>query len=199
MDIDFENLKLEAIDGERHVEREYTAYAQVADFGWTERAHEHELHEQWTLPYQDTPIRGRLRLINNRRYTEAVKQPLKGEEGHYECECDISPDMFEMKKLACKSGYLKDRYNFHVPETGLKWEIDVFRSKSGGRSNWIKIDLEYIKPNDPVPAFPFEIVEGTLIIEERVMSEHDRDFIDSLWDDEWLKLDPNSALPRGDK
>lgn len=196
MNVDLENLKMEAIDGERHIEREYTAYAEVADFEWTNDAKHRELHEQWKINYAEgSKVTGRLRLINNRRYTEAVKQPLRGEEGYYECEQDISPDMFEMKKLACTDGYLKERFEFPIEGTDLKWEVDVFKSRSGGRSKWIKIDLEYHSKNDPIPDFPIDIV-GHPIIMERVMPADVEDFVNKLWDEEWLKLEHSSARPK---
>jgi len=193
--INFENLKMEdTIDGERHVEREYTAYAEVENFDWIDLARTRELHEQWQIDYKEgCPLRGRLRLINNRRYTEAVKQPLTGEEGYYECVSDISPDMFEMKKLGCSSGYLKERFTFPAGDNGLVWEVDVFKSKSGGRSSWIKIDLEYNSKNDPIPDFPFDIKNGSLVVEERVMPQSVEEFIDNLWENEWLKLEHSSA------
>ena len=107
-ELDLHHLKLEDINGEKHIEREYTAYARVEDFSWIEDAPEHEHHEQWEIPYAgETNIRGRLRLINNRRYTEAVKEKLRSEEGSYEVEFDLSRDAFEMKKKACVNGYSK--------------------------------------------------------------------------------------------
>lgn len=196
MNIDLENLKMEAIDGEKHVEREYTAYVEVPHFDWIADAKEHELHEQWQIDYKGKTIRGRLRLINNRRYTEAVKQPLVGDEGYYECEQDISPDMYLMKKLACTNGYLKERFNFPIDGTDLKWEVDVFKSKAGGRSHWVKVDLEYHSKNDPIPDFPIPTV-GAPIIVERVMPQDIEDFIDKLWDEEWLKLEHSSARTQG--
>ena len=190
--VNLNDLKMEDIDGEKHIEREYTAYALVPDFNWTDAAAETELHEQWKIAYAEgSPITGRLRLINNRRYTEAVKQPLITEDGSYECEFDISRDAFEMKKKACKDGYLKERFNFPVEGTPYKWEIDVFKSRSGGRHPWVKIDLEYGTKMDAIPEFPFEVKE--LIVIDRDSSTEAREMINSLWENEWLKLDTNFA------
>lgn len=195
-DVDLSGIKMESIDGEKHIEREYTAYARVEDFSWIDDAPEHEHHEQWEIPYPDEgKIRGRLRLINNRRYTEAVKEKLTGEEGSYEVEFDISRDAFEMKKKACKNGYSKDRYNFPIPGTNQKWEVDVFKSKAGGRSEWIKIDLEYNTRQDAVPDFPFPVRE-VIILEENSTVEA-RETVNALWEQEWLKLEHSSA--RGGK
>lgn len=195
-DVDLSHIKMESIDGEKHIEREYTAYARVEDFSWIEEAPEHEHHEQWELPYsKDGNIRGRLRLINNRRYTEAVKEKLISEEGSYEVEFDISRDAFEMKKKACVNGYSKDRYNFPIPGTNQKWEVDVFKSKSGGRSDWVKIDLEYNSKQDAIPDFPFAVKE--VIILDVDSSVEARETVDLLWNEEWHKLEHNSA--RGGK
>lgn len=194
MQLDYESLKTEDYDGERHIEREYTAYAKVPNFNWMDEAKTREMHEQWFIDYDSKVISGRLRLINGRRFTEAVKQKILTESGHYECEQDISPDMYEMKKLACKRGYLKERFTFPTGNNGLVWEVDVFKDRAGGRSHWIKIDLEYIHRNDPIPDFPFAIDE--LIVEEDVMSEATEEAIDRLWQEEWLCLDPKQARSR---
>lgn len=190
--VDLRDLKMEAIDGEKHIEREYTAYAKVKDFNWLDDAPEHEHHLQWNIDYgKESKVRGRLRLINNRRYTEAIKEPLVGEEGCYEVEFDIPRDAFEMKKKACKDGYSKDRYSFPIDGSNLKWEIDVFKSKSGGRSEWIKIDLEYDSKDRVDFNLPIEVSE--LFIVGRDSSQEARDMASQLWDDEWLKLDHTTA------
>ena len=195
-ELDLHHLKMEDINGEKHIEREYTAYARVEDFSWIEDAPEHEHHEQWEIPYAgETNIRGRLRLINNRRYTEAVKEKLRSEEGSYEVEFDLSRDAFEMKKKACVNGYSKDRYCFPIPGTNQKWEVDVFKSKSGGRSEWVKIDLEYNSRQDAVPDFPFAVKE--VIIPEMNSTVEAKEMVNDLWENEWLKLEHSSA--RGGK
>lgn len=190
--VNLDNLKMEDIDGEKHIEREYTAYACVEDFNWTDDAPERETHEQWQIDYAEgSPIKGRLRLINNRRFTEAVKEPLITEDGCYECEFDISRDAFEMKKKACKNGYLKERFNFPIDGTPFKWEIDVFKSRAGGRHPWVKIDLEYNSKMDAIPEFPFPVKE--LIILERDSTTEAKEMVESLWENEWLKLDHGYA------
>ena len=190
--VNLKKLKMEAIDGEKHIEREYTAYARVKDFNWIDDAPEHEHHLQWSINYgEDSKVKGLLRLINGRRYTEAVKEPLISEEGSYEVEFDIPRDAFEMKKKACKDGYSKDRYCFPIEGTDLKWEIDVFKSKSGGRSDWIKIDLEYDSKSDVDFALPFEVLD--LFVVGRDSSQEAHDMATQLWRDEWVKLEPNYA------
>lgn len=191
--VDLSRLKMEAIDGEKHIEREYTAYARVKDFSWIDDAPEHEHHLQWKIDYgEDSKLKGRLRLINGRRYTETVKEDLISEEGSYECEYDIPRDAFEMKRKHCKEGYSKDRYNFPISGTNLKWEIDVFKSKSGGRSDWIKIDLEYNSKSDIDFALPIEVTDLFLVGKDSPQEAHD--MAKQLWENEWLRLDTNIAL-----
>lgn len=190
-DLDLSGIKLEDINGEKHIEREYTAYVRVEDFSWIDDAPEHEHHEQWEIPYAGkTNIRGRLRLINNRRYTEAVKEKLSTDD-LYEVEFDLSRDAFEMKKKVCVNGYSKDRYNFPISGTQQKWEVDVFKSKSGGRSEWVKVDLEYDSKADAVPDFPFPVKEVILL--DVNSSVEAKELVDSLWENEWLKLEHTSA------
>lgn len=191
MNLDYENLKMESIDGERKVEKEITAYALVPDFRFLDEALEHETHEQWFIDYEGSKVRGRIRKINNRRHVETIKQPLKGDSGCYECEQDISPDMFEMKKLACTKGYFKERYTFPVEGSKHGWEIDVFKSKAGGRSHWVKIDLEFDNHLGELPELPF-VVEH-MVISERIMTQSMEDFIKNIWENEWLQLDHQSA------
>lgn len=191
MNIDYENLKMESIDGERRVEREYCIYARVKDFSWTDDAPVHETHEQWFIDYAGKNVRGRIRRINNRRNVETIKQPLKGSDGCYECEQDISPDMFEMKKLACTKGYYKERFTFPIEGSRHGWEVDVFKSKAGGRSEWVKIDLEFDNLTDPVPDLPFDIENP--IVAERIMTKYNEDKIADLWENEWLALYHQSA------
>lgn len=181
-------LVLESFDGEKHIEREHTVYARVSDFSWLESAPEMEVYEDWKLEYDHPTISGRIRLINGRRYTEAIKERMKTEEGCYECEFDISPDAFEMKKKLALCGYRKERYHFPIPNTDLRWEVDVFQSRGGGRSEWIKIDLEYNNSRDAIPEFPFP-VEEVIIAEPG--NHHVQAQIDTIWNEEWFKLEHN--------
>lgn len=191
-DFDITSLKMEDINGEKHIEREYTAYVEVPNFNWIDDAPQMELHEQWNIGLKDDSVRQRIRLINKRRYTMAVKQPLRGEAGYYECEQDISADMFELLKLGGEQGFLKERFNFPIDGTNLKWEVDVFKSRAGGRHPWVKVDLEYHSINDPIPDFPFPI-KGYPIIIDADSSPEVKAAVKQLWDEEWLPLDKKSA------
>lgn len=194
--IDLQDLKMEDVDGVKHIEREYTAYACVDDFNWMDEAASSEQHEQWEIPYsEESGLRGRLRLINNRRFTEAVKEKIAGDEGVYECEFDLTPDAFDMKKKACVNGYLKERFNFPITGTQRKWEVDVFQDQAGGRSKWIKIDLEYDNKADEIPEFPFAVKD--LLISGPDSSVEVKEMINAIWEKEWRKLDKSHA--RGGK
>ena len=188
----FGGFKLEDVDGEKHVEKEHTFYAEVEDFNWTEDAKTKELHEQWKLVYPGENISGRLRLINNRRFTEAVKEKIPGDIGHYECEFDIPEDAYMMKRKAAVSGYLKERYTFPITGTNKKWEVDVFKDRSGGRSKWVKIDLEVDNLNDDIPELPFS-VKCFFRDHPDAITEIKND-VRQLWELEWLQISPKQAL-----
>lgn len=180
-------LRMEGIDGERHIEREYVAYVRVTDWSWVDTAPHRETHEQWVLDYGHPTISGRLRLINKRRYTECVKEKIKGLVEAYECEFDISKDAFEMKKKMAKFGVLKERFTFPIPGSKLKWEVDVFQAKAGGRSEWVKVDLEYTSKNTEIPEFPFPVNEVLIVTEN--MSPELESTINLLWTKEYANID----------
>lgn len=182
------NLSLEDIDGKVHVEREFTIYAHMIDLSQLDDCESKETHEQWKLPLASDKVRARLRLIDDRRHTMAVKKPLDGDSmGCYEVESDISPDMYKFLRLVSTDGYKKIRYNKQIPNSNLKWEIDVFFDQTGNPHPWVKIDMEIDINKDAFPKFPFDLSE--IIIMDDELTNEQKSFIDNLWNVEWTKLD----------
>jgi hypothetical protein len=182
------NTALESeVIGKLNKEIEYTIYAELKDMSQLEKAPVMELHEQWRLPIDtEAPVKLRMRLINNRRFTVTAKKSIQGAEGYYEITTDVPEDMFSILKLAAVDGYKKTRYVFPVTGSDRKWEVDVFMDKSGKPHNWVKIDLEVQSMDEAIP--PFELTVGKFIIEGKTTPEEDK-FINRLWNDEWLKIE----------
>lgn len=187
-----ETLSLEGhINGRMARELEYTFYGLLTDINQLNQAAQKEEHEQWRLPLanDDNGRRSaRLRLIDNRRYTMASKIRRDGVLGCEEVECDISPDMFKHLKESAFDGYKKTRYNFPIPGTDRKWEIDVFFDRMGKPHPWVKIDLEVNTPEDPIPEFPLAL-ERIIVQNSPKQTMAEKAFVRKLWQSEWQRLD----------
>lgn len=171
-------------------EIEYTIYALIEDMSKLDKAPMIEEHEQWRIPLaKECAVKQRIRLINNRRYTQTTKLKEAGVEGFFEITSDIPKDLFEHLRLAAVDGYKKTRYTFPVQGTELKWEIDVFIDKMGKPHNWVKIDLEVKNLKDEIPPFPEGLKVGKYIIENENNTVEEERFIKKLWSEEWSKLD----------
>lgn len=179
-----------AIDGNVHKEIEFTFYGRLKDPSQLEKAVHIEEHEQWRVPFKiEVPgLRQRIRMIDGRRWVLSTKQERDSAIGWDEIECDISKDMFNTLRLAGTHGYKKTRYVFPVPGTDKIWEIDVFPTRGGDKSLWVKIDLEVNDPNAPIPAFPLDFLE--MITNQDVQqTQEEKAFLDKLWNLEWARLD----------
>lgn len=181
-------VSMEAIDGVTTDELEYTFYGKVKDLNQLSEAKATEEHEQWQLPLEGGKVRARLRLINNIRPTICTKVKKESAPGYRETECDISMDLFNALKLAAVDGYKKIRYDFPIPNTNRKWEVDVFFNQSGEKSYWVKIDLEVNSPDDSIPKLPIEFTE-IITNQSSQLTAEENAFIDKLWNSEWVKLD----------
>lgn len=181
-------ISQEAIDGIMRRELEYTFYAKLSSHDVLQKALEVEEHEQWNMPLEtEAPVRMRLRLINNRRYTMATKVKQSGVKGFMETEIDVSKDFFESCKLAAIEGYKKTRYKF-AAENGLQWEVDVFLDNTGKPHPWVKIDLEVNKETDKIPELPFPVQE-LIINNSPNQTAKEIALVDNLWDKEWFRID----------
>lgn len=184
-----EVLGLESyIDGKAHPEVELTLYAEMVDLTDLEHATSKEEHEQWRLPeLEDCPTRARIRGVNNRRWILTTKtKPNTSAEGCIEVENDISKDMFESLKKMGSDGYYKTRYFFPIPNTGLVWEVDVFRDISGNNHPWVKLDLEVPSSDVDLPPWPFKLRDFVIDGSSDMRS---KSIINKLWGEDWSRID----------
>lgn len=184
MGISVENLD----QGKLEKEMELTLYVHMNDLQDLSRAVSKEIHEQYGVPLEtETKVKQRIRAINNKRWLLAVKSPLVGKPGNYECELDISNDMFKLLRSATpEDGYVKERYFFPITGTELVWEVDVFRNNGGTQHEWVKVDLEFTDTTMEVPPLPFK-TKAIIFSDKADLTNAEKDWIDQLWDSEWQK------------
>lgn len=183
--LSFESLA----NGKLNKEMEYTFYVKLKDLSQLDTAHVIEEHEQWRIPIDtESSFRMRIRKINGRIYTMATKLKRKGMAGFEEVEATISQDQYEHFLNVANDGYKKTRYCFQIPGTELKWEVDVFLDRVGGKHPWAKVDLEVNDPHMKMPDFPLDYEEFILDNGPDQTMEEMR-FVRSLWDSEWSRLD----------
>lgn len=177
------------IDGITRRELEYTFYAKIIDMSELEKAQEKEKHEQWNVPLDtDENVRLRIRLIDDRRYTMTTKVYQKGVPGADETPIDISEGVFKALRQAGKDGYIKTRYTFNIPNSQLKWEVDVFLDAMGKPHPWVKIDLEVEKESDQIPEFPIKLSE-VILDNGPKQTVREIAFVQSLWEKHWFQID----------
>lgn len=189
----FPNVSIESIEqGITNKEIEFTMYVELEDLNELKKlAIKTEVHEQWSIPLDKEKLNAegkvRLRLIDNIRPTMCVKVTKEQEVGVDETEQIISMDFFKSLKELAVEGYIKTRYSIPSNIPGLIWEVDVFYGNGGAQHPWVKVDLEVKNLNDPIPMFPLK--HSRVIYQDAEMSYTDTQKVNSLWRDEWQKMD----------
>lgn len=179
------------VDGVAHPEIELTIYAEMTNIDNLKAAAEQAEFEQWNLPQSENPeckTKTRIRSINDRRWILTTKtKPNTSADGVIEVECDISRDLFSALKTTGHQGYRKTRYFFPIPNTGLQWEVDVFRGMDGSLHPWVKLDLEVPSLDVELPPWPFPL--RSMVVDGDNLSFQEKQLISRLWDSEWIRLD----------
>lgn len=176
-------------DGIKAQEIEYTFYAKISDMSALKDAYEIEEQEQWLVPI-DTDVKGKMRIrrVGDGRFLQCTKIKRPGQEGSEEVEQEITEDMFHHLREMGEGGYKKYRHYFKVPASDLVWEVDVFLAPSGEKHSWVKIDLEVPNLDTKVPDLPFEVDE-IITHQGNDLTYEERQFINNLWNKEWVSLD----------
>lgn len=172
------------------LERELVFYVKMTDLKVLDELPCVE-HVQWQLDLT-SPVpnaRWRARLEDNKVHSITCKIPHTSGEGMVEATSITDPDFWEFHvRNFGHHGYKKTRYNYAIPNTNLKFEIDVFLSESGQPHPYVKVDLEYPHDLPELPNFPFAVDEDTAIDGTNPTPE-EKKFIDDLWENEWSRLD----------
>ncbi len=172
------------------LERELTFYVKLSDFSSLEGLTAIQ-QEQWKLDLkgQVDGARFRARVEDGKVHSICCKIPHKSGEGMIEAETEVNKEFFDfIVKTTGHHGYKKTRYIYPIPETDLKFEIDVFLSESGNPHPFVKVDLEYPKDLPELPSFPFPVDVDTAI-DGNDMTKEEEEFVDNLWENEWSRLD----------
>lgn len=182
----------ELTDGQVRVEREHVFYARITDFDQLKKATEMIKQEQWQVRVQKNDnniyggqLRSRKNVTgSNAEYVFTLKTN-RPDGDRLETNVDGSADAHEMFKLLSDCGMIKDRYVFAIPDSNLKFEIDVFLKPDGSYHNWCKIDVEVEDMNVPLPAFPITVVD---VMEEKGSATPNevRDKITQIYDECFL-------------
>jgi CYTH domain-containing protein len=187
-------VSLEEINGRKSNEIEFTLYAEMTDMSQLSRAISKEKHEQWNIPLDGKPdVRARLRLIDDRRHTMTTKLRREGVTGWEEVDSDISKDMFDHLRAACIVGHIKTRYTFLIPNSELRWEIDVYMGGGGEQSCWVKIDLEVPNLQVNIPHLPVDVAQ-IIVADSPKLTARERAKINRLWEGEWVEIDRPSNV-----
>ncbi len=184
-------------NGIRQIELEYTFYGQLKNVQDLDKyAAKKETHEQWLVPVE-TDIRGkaRIREINGTQWVLTTKIRREGVRGSEEVECLISKDMYASLREMGTGGYKKIRYSFPVPDSELVWEIDVYYTRQGEFSDWVKIDLEVPHAGTPIPDLPIPF-ETVISHQPQEYTGEEKRTVDYLWDELWTSLDADQLTPQ---
>lgn len=172
------------------LERELTFYVKLSDLTVLNSLTAIE-QIQWKLDLKGKypEARFRARLEDSKVHSICCKVPHRSGEGMVEAETEVNAEFWNFLVKTCgHHGYKKTRYIYPIPETNLKFEIDVFISESGQQHPYVKVDLEYPTSLPALPSFPFEI-DMDSAIDGTNPTEEEEKFIDDLWENQWSRLD----------
>lgn len=167
----------DATDGKVTKEIEHMFYAHVDSAEALFAAASVEIQEQWGLWHDKTDknagsgsVRIRKTVFKgvNENGLVAVRQmaqyvmttKIRTSSGDaLEIPIVTTEDNFKAFRLLAESGMIKHRYIFPIPNTDLKWEVDMFvvpgeKMSSTKYLPWCKIDLEVKDKSAPIPEFP---------------------------------------------
>lgn len=173
------------------IERELTFYVKLSDLKVLEDLTSID-QIQWQLDLKSNipDAKFRARLEDGKVHSICCKIPHGDGNGvNKEAETLVDKDFWEFNiKNFGHHGYKKTRYIYLIPNTNLKYEIDVFLSESGQPHPFVKVDLEYPANLEVFPPFPFPVDEETAI-DGNNPSKEEKEFIDDLWENQWSRLD----------
>ena len=143
------SMEAQGPDGVARVETEIEIYGTMRNMDELTKAADWEVQEQWGLYIPQTAKnagsggpRVRSTQDSNGSTTYVLTTKVKLPKGNQECEETSTADMFTMFKMLAESGLRKKRYFFPIPNTDMKFEVDVFYGPAGTPLPEVKIDLE---------------------------------------------------------
>lgn len=180
-------LALESADGKTRIEDELTIYVLLNDLHDVRSlATEQEEHEQWKVKIGEGDVSARIRMTNESEYEFTTKEKTKFKTASHETSQPITKDMYEVLRRVATDGRNKTRFVIPIEDSSRVWEVDVFKTKVGDLSLWVKVDYEFKgKGPNELPEIPFPYKE---IIIPDIEEGREAD-VAKLWEEEWMKLD----------
>lgn len=160
-------LSQEALDSPKTIlEQEYVFYVRITNFKQLENAAHAEKHEQWQIKIPSTDENAGSGSIRARKVTSAdgtisyeLTTKSKTKKGNIETTVPTTEENFTQIAFMANSGMRKDRYTFHIENSDLSFEVDVFPDGKAGYYTWAKIDLEVKSPLSSFPELPIQVEE----------------------------------------
>lgn len=151
-------------------EIEYVFIGKIKNLDDLKKAFKVERQEQWEIKtLRNSRLKGfgggtiRVRSYDDKRFELTFKHYLNDAKSTIlqaeEKDIEIDHATFNMIKALCPMGSIKARHHFHVPNSPLIWEYDVYSDAHGKFLQWCKIDLEVPSINTVLPDFPIPTVE----------------------------------------
>lgn len=181
----------EALDGKTAVEREKVFYCQIADFAELEKADSWEKQEQWEIRPKETNA-GVVRVRRTSAGEISLATKVFDGDVRQETEIEISEDIFNGFRSIAPGGMIKTRYNFKIPNTEFKWEIDVYNNADGSPCEWCKVDLECDSLDMENPPFPItftKVISGN----RAAITPEERSFIETLFSTKFITRNPKAG------
>lgn len=181
------------VSGKAEKEIEYTYWAKLKDLNDLKKASKIERQEQWYMKSVKEGGMIRVRSIDDKQFILTVKKyngKVNGLPDVTEIENEINKEMYEELKALLPLGIKKIRHVFPIPNSKLKWEIDLSIMPNGEYFEWVKFDLEVPKHLNSIPPLPVDVVE-LINANEKSAS------MDNIWSSmaKSLHRNPNSILP----
>lgn len=177
----------EALDGTTAVEREKVFYAKIIDFSELEHAASWEDQEQWEIRPRETGT-GVVRVRKTSAGELSLATKVFDGDSRQETEITITEDIFNGFRAIAPGGMIKRRYIFPIPNTTMKWEIDVYRLGESW-AEWCKIDLECDDLTAKNPPFPIAL-EKVISGNRALLTQEERDKLDTLFKTVFITANP---------
>lgn len=195
-------------------EVEMVFYGKIQDFSQLKAASRMLSQEQYEIQIPKTElnaVEGKLRI---RKEVEEGKDPVyefttktKTTDGHsIEVNCEATEANLIQFRYLSEFGMIKDRYEFPVKvknedgtetDTGLIWEIDVFKTANGSYHEWCKIDLEINSELKSIPAFPITL-ENLISAPYGERTEEEETIVRTLYDTVFRTPNPHAQGQKSD-
>lgn len=190
----FSDQLVSEVDGRTLRKFVFTIYALVSNFEEIALADTLEKREKRFVLDETNPqgirVTQAIHKVNDIGFYSTTKLSHPESQLVEQVQCPISSGMYNHLALVSEYGIQFERAKFPVPNSELIWEVDIYKSRSGERSHWVRADLEVSDIETEVPKMPFAC-DDYIFDFPGVITDEQRLFIEKLYKHEWVSLDPN--------